>query len=395
MANSDYYIQDNSDIEDKKLEAAKGLYQTGNFSAALKLYLDMINTSYSYKLYYEIGRCYYYKLNNFVEAEKAFLQSISLEEYKNPSYIFLGNLYHKRQEVNKAIEYWALAFSFKPDDESVCLNLASAYFTKNMRFQSIFKYKKYLKYAKDKKSSYYLEIKKSIDGFEKIGTEFYQKAVRAVAMKDNLTAIKALEYAAKTYPLGLDINLLLAKLYFEEKEFLKSVVYFKQAYCIDNKSLDVLQRLSSALINAGDFTTAYCCLKRMLPLVTNNQKEYLDIIKTIKQLEDSFDGLSFEGHNDWADKYWEDNNYMFSLFEYENCVIIDGTLAARLSERIQRLKSFINPEERIIKSCFERGGASYSNGDYVKSNKYFTKIMTLSGVDSSEYKFAKSRIVNV
>lgn len=394
MAKTDYYIQDNSDIEDKKLEAAKGLYQTGNFSAALKLYLDMINTSYSYKLYYEIGRCYY-KLNNFVEAEKAFLQSISLEEYKNPSYIFLGNLYHKRQEVNKAIEYWALAFSFKPDDESVCLNLASAYFTKNMRFQSVFYYKKYLKYAKDKKSSYYLEIKKSIDGFEKIGTEFYQKAVRAVAMKDNLTAIKALEYAAKTYPLGLDINLLLAKLYFEEKEFLKSVVYFKQAYCIDNKSLDVLQRLSSALINAGDFTTAYCCLKRMLPLVTNNQKEYLDIIKTIKQLEDSFDGLSFEGHNDWADKYWEDNNYMFSLFEYENCVIIDGTLAARLSERIQRLKSFINPEERIIKSCFERGGASYSNGDYVKSNKYFTKIMTLSGVDSSEYKFAKSRIVNV
>ena len=394
MAKTDYYIQDNSDIEDKKLEAAKGLYQTGNFSAALKLYLDMINTSYSYKLYYEIGRCYY-KLNNFVEAEKAFLQSISLEEYKNPSYIFLGSLYHKRQEVNKAIEYWALAFSFKPDDESVCLNLASAYFTKNMRFQSVFYYKKYLKYAKDKKSSYYLEIKKSIDGFEKIGTEFYQKAVRAVAMKDNLTAIKALEYAAKTYPLGLDINLLLAKLYFEEKEFLKSVVYFKQAYCIDNKSLDVLQRLSSALINAGDFTTAYCCLKRMLPLVTNNQKEYLDIIKTIKQLEDSFDGLSFEGHNDWADKYWEDNNYMFSLFEYENCVIIDGTLAARLSERIQRLKSFINPEERIIKSCFERGGASYSNGDYVKSNKYFTKIMTLSGVDSSEYKFAKSRIVNV
>ena len=124
------------------------------------------------------------------------------------------------------------------------------------------------------------------------------------------------------------------------------------------------------------------------------EEEYLDIIKTIKQLEDSFDGLSFEGHNDWADKYWEDNNYMFSLFEYENCVIIDGTLAARLSERIQRLKSFINPEERIIKSCFERGGASYSNGDYVKSNKYFTKIMTLSGVDSSEYKFAKSRIVN-
>ena len=394
MAHSDYYIQDNSYIEEKKLEAAKGLYQTGNFSAALKLYLDMVNTSYSYKLYYEIGRCYY-KLNNFIEAEKSFLQSIALEEYKNPSYVFLGNIYHKKQEVNKAIEYWSMAFSYKPNDESVCLNLASAYFARSMRFQSVFYYKKYLKYAKDKKSPYYLEIKKSIDSFEKISTEFYQKAVRAVAMKDNLTAIQALDYAVKTYPLSLDTNLLLAKLYFGEKEYLKSIVYFKQAYCIDNKSLDVLQRMSSALINAGDFTTAYCCLKRMLPLVTNNQKEYLDIIKTIKQLEDSFDGLSFEGHNDWADKYWDDNNYMFSLFEYENCVIIDGTLAAKLSERIQKLKSFINPEERIIKSCFERGGYSYANGDYVKSNKYFTKIMSLSNTDSSEYKFAKSRIVNV
>ena len=50
MMDSNYYIQDNSDIEDKKLEAAKGLYQSGNYQGALKLYLDMVNTSYSYKL---------------------------------------------------------------------------------------------------------------------------------------------------------------------------------------------------------------------------------------------------------------------------------------------------------------------------------------------------------
>ena len=43
MAVSDYYVQDNSDIEEKKLEAAKGLYQMGNYSGALKLYLDMVN----------------------------------------------------------------------------------------------------------------------------------------------------------------------------------------------------------------------------------------------------------------------------------------------------------------------------------------------------------------
>lgn len=394
MAVTDYYIQDNSDIEDKKLEAAKGLYLAGNYAGALKLYLDMVNTSYSYKLYYEIGRCYY-KLNDIEKAESYFSQSVSLEEYKNPSYVFLGNIAFKRQETVKAIEYWITSYSYKPDDESVCLNLASSYFSKDMKFLSIFFYEKYLKYAKDKKASYYLEIKKSIDEFRKIGNEFYQKAQKAVAMKDNKTAIQALEYAVKNYPLSFDINYLLGRLFFEEKEYMKALIYLKQAFCIDNKSLDVLEKLSSVMINLGDFTGAYCCLKRILPLVINNQKEYLDIIKTIKQLEDSFDNLSSQGHKEWAENYYNDNNYHFALFEYENCLIVDGAKNSTLGAKVQKLKSFINPEERIIKLCFEKGTASYSNGDFRQANKYFSKVMTLSREDSADYRLAKSRISNV
>ena len=142
MLNTDYYIQDNSDIEEAKLEAAKGLYRVGNYAGALKLYLDMVNTSYSYKLYYEIGRCYY-KLGDIGNAESHFLRSISLESHKNPSYIFMGNICFKKQDVNKAIEYWITAYSYKPDDESVCLNLATSYFSKNMKFQSLFFYERY------------------------------------------------------------------------------------------------------------------------------------------------------------------------------------------------------------------------------------------------------------
>ena len=77
------------------------------------------------------------------------------------------------------------------------------------------------------------------------------------------------------------------------------------------------------------------------------------------------------------------------------CVIIDGALNKDYGDLIYNLKSFITPEERIIKSCFEKGGALYSNGDYKQSNKYFSKIMLLSTEDSSDYKFAKSRLVNV
>ena len=81
MANSEYYFQDNSDIEETKFETAKGLYRVGNYTGALKIYLDMVNASYSYKLYYEIGRCYY-KLGNMTDAEQYFLHSIKLESQK-------------------------------------------------------------------------------------------------------------------------------------------------------------------------------------------------------------------------------------------------------------------------------------------------------------------------
>lgn len=59
------------------------------------------------------------------------------------------------------------------------------------------------------------------------------------------------------------------------------------------------------------------------------------------------------------------------------------------------LKSFLNPEARIIKACLEKGGELYADGDYRKANKYFSKVMLLSNENSSEYKLAKSRVVNV
>ena len=394
MVNSDYYIQDNSDIEDKKLEAAKGLYQSGNYQGALKLYLDMVNTSYSHRLNYELGRCYY-KMNDLDNALNYFLISVNLDSYKNPSYSFIGNIYYKKENINKAIEYWSTAFAYKPDDEVICLNLATSYFSKNMKFHSVYFYQKYLIYAKDKKSNYYLEIKKSMDEFKRLATESYQKAQLAIANKDNKTAIHALEYAINYLPTSFDINFSLAKLYMEEQQYMQALVYMKQALCIDKKSLDVLQKLSTIMLNLGDFTGAYCCFKRILPLVINNQKEYLEIIKTIKQLEETFDKYSYNGHKEWADRYYEDNNYSLALIEYENCMIFNPELSIELDKRYELIKMFLNPEERIIRLCMEKGDTYYSSGDHKMANKYFARILALSSEDSYDYKVAKSRMTNV
>lgn len=393
MVSSDYYIVDNSDLENKRLEAAKNHYVKGDYSSALRLYLDMLNMSTSFKLYYEIGRCYY-KLNDLLPAEEYFKKSIGLESFKNPSYLYLGNIFYKREDLKNAIENWVSAYAYKPDDEAVCLNLATSYFSKNMKFQSVFYYEKYLKYAKDRGQSY-STIKNSINRCNEIGKEFMQKAQRAISLRNYSEAIEYLTFAVKNMPVSFDINLALGKAYLEENDNMHAMIFLKQALCLDNKSLDVLQKLASVFINLGDYTAAYCTMRRLLPLVIHNQSEYLRTLQVIKDLNASFDDLSYQGHKEWADRYYDDNNYHMALIEYENCVILKDELQNELGDKIDRIKSFINPETRIIKTCLEKGEALYNEGDFKTSNKYYSKAMLLANENSSEYRLAKSRVVNV
>ena len=394
MVSSEYYIVDNSDLENKRLEAAKNYYSKGDYSSALRLYLDMLNTSHiSYKLYYEIGRCYY-KLNDMLPAEEYFKKSIGLESFKNPSYLYLGNIYYKKEDLKNAIENWVSAYAYKPDDEAVCLNLATSYFSKNMKFQSVFYYEKYLKYAKDRGQSY-STIKNSISRCNEIGKEFMQKAQRAISVRNYSEAIEYLTFAVKNMPISFDINLALGKAYLEENDNMHAMIFLKQALSLDNKSLDVLQKLASVFINLGDYTAAYCTMRRLLPLVIHNQAEYLKTLQLIKELNSTFDDLSYQGHREWADRYYEDNNYHMALLEYENCVILKDDLQGEIGDKIERIKTFIHPEARIIKACLEKGEALYENGEFVTSNKYYSKVMRLAGENTSEYRLAKSRVVNV
>ena len=393
MVSSDYYIIDNSALENKRLEAAKNHYSKGDYSSALRLYLDMLNMSTSFKLYYEIGRCYY-KLNDLLPAEEYFKKSIGLESFKNPSYLYLGNIFYKREDLKNAIENWVSAYAYKPDDEAVCLNLATSYFSKNMKFQSVFYYEKYIKYAKDRGQSY-STIKNSINRCNEIGKEFMQKAQRAISVRNYSEAIEYLTFAVKNMPVSFDINLALGKAYLEENDNMHAMIFLKQALCLDNKSLDVLQKLASVFINLGDYTAAYCTMRRLLPLVIHNQSEYLRTLQVIKDLNSSFDDLSYQGHKEWADRYYDDNNYHMALLEYENCVSLKDELHSELGDKIDRIKSFINTETRIIKTCLEKGEAWYKEGDFKTSNKYYSKAMLLSNENSSEYRLAKSRVVNV
>jgi tetratricopeptide (TPR) repeat protein len=365
---------------------------SGDYGAALNLYLSLVNTNISYKLYHRIAKCYY-KMGDIKNAEENFLQSINLEKGENPSYIYLGNIAYKQENIRSAIYYWACAFAYKPDDDTVCLNLATSYFSCGMKFQSVYYYEKYLKHAQDRGNAYNT-VKQSIDEYSKIGNEFLQKAKQALTRKDYKGAIEFLTFAYKNLPTSYDINLLLGTAYLAENDNMHAMIYLKQAYCINKKSLDVLQMLTSVFINLGDYTAAYCSLRRILPLVINDQEEYLNTMQVIKELNSTFDEKSYLGHKEWGDNYYRENNFHFALFEYENCTLLNEDLSKELSEKIEQLNLFINPENRIINLYLSKANSLFNKGDIKNANKYFSKIMLFAEPETQEYKLAKSRVTN-
>ena len=157
-----YRVEDNSDIEVSIINAAKKHYKDGKFDMAIKLYSSLLKTSATSKLYFDVGLCYY-KLNSFDYAIDNLKKSISLDINNSVAYSYIGNCYFRKLDANKAIENWMMARSISPRDEFVCLNLAIAYFAKNMLFESVFYYEKYLKYAQNKDTNQYKSIQKNIN----------------------------------------------------------------------------------------------------------------------------------------------------------------------------------------------------------------------------------------
>ena len=57
-----FHIQDNTNLQDKNIVAARLAYKEGKYSEALNLYLGVIHKVLDSEIYVETGNCYY-KLN--------------------------------------------------------------------------------------------------------------------------------------------------------------------------------------------------------------------------------------------------------------------------------------------------------------------------------------------
>ena len=77
-----YSVEDNSDIEKSVIDAAKKHFSNGSYDSALKLYLGLLKTSASARLYFDVGLCYY-KKNDYDKAIELGITIWNEEDYDN------------------------------------------------------------------------------------------------------------------------------------------------------------------------------------------------------------------------------------------------------------------------------------------------------------------------
>lgn len=100
-------------------------YAGGDYSKALEKFLKaQVEDPSNTELRYNLGNTYY-KLGDYANAEKMFLQAAGSQDQKisQKSFYNLGNVAFKQGKLQEALEYYKKALELEPDDEDARHNL--------------------------------------------------------------------------------------------------------------------------------------------------------------------------------------------------------------------------------------------------------------------------------
>ena len=390
-----YSVEDNSDIEKSVIDAARKHFKDGNYDFAIKLYLGLLKTSASARLYFDVGLCYY-KKSDYDSAIEYLTMAGNLDIRNSSAYSYLGNCYFRKLDAKNAIENWTIARSISPKDEFVCLNLAMAYFVKGMSYESVFYYQKYLKYSVNRETQQYLSIQKNMNELFETANDYYIQGKRERARNEGILAEKNYKLAMKKYPVVSDYSYALASLYYDIKNYQDASIYYEISLREHSqRDKDIVLRLADCYEKTNDYRMAYCFYNRYLRYSISSQNEYLEITKKMSGLKKLLDSSVVDITLELAKQYYNNNEYYKSLLEYENCVILDSDNKFEYEDTIRKLRSFINPESIVMRKYLEKGKELLMQGEKQGANKYFTEVLHLANPKSDEYRLAKSRIANV
>lgn len=389
---TEYHLQDNSDIEGSVLAAAKKNYAQGNYKEALKLLQDAMHTNADTNLYVDIGNCYF-MMNDQQEAVNYWNKAIQLDPKNAQAYANLGNVYYKNEQVEKAISFWLVSLISKPEDANTNLNLAIAFNQKEMRFESIKYFEKYLKYAENKTSQEYLTIKQNIHHCYNVANEYLNIGAQLQSEEQEKKAAACYFKSLANYPNLSKTNLNLGSIFFTDKNLDLAIKYWRTASHIDPNYGKIYSNLAISYDLLKQFDYAYCYYYRYMNFVMSDKQEYYKVNQRLLKIKPFLNENPnlIEKHLKLAEEHLSRSEFHEAIDEYKNYSILKSGEQQTYKEIIKKLESYLNPELSIISSCFDIGNQLINEGKYSEAKPYFFRIMKLSSPQYLEFSKAKAK----
>lgn len=387
-----YHVQDNSNVEDSVISAARVQYDRGNYKEALKLLLDSTTRIANSDIYVETGNCYY-KLDAQKEALDYWNKAINLDPKNSKAYANIGNLYYKNNQTEMAISFWLVALISRPEDADTCLNLAVAYNTKNMRFESIKYFEKYIKYSESRLTDEYLKVKNNIQHCRDVANQYLTLGVNFQSENENKEAAACYFKSLANYPNFSKTNLNLGSIFFSDKNLDLAVKYWTAAAHIDPNYDKIYSNLAISYDLMEQFDYAYCYYYRYSNYIISNKPEYDKINSRLKKIKPFLEHHPelIKRHLDRAQEYLANNQIYEAIDEFKNYSILCPEEQKKYKSTIEKLESYINPEKIIIANYFEIGNDLINEGKYSEAKPYFTRIMKLSSPQYLEFSKARAK----
>ena len=387
-----FKVQDNSNIEGSTLEAARTHYAEGRYAEALKLLAGVTHTVANAEVYIEIGNCHY-MMKNYPLALESWEKAISLDPKSPKAYANIGNLYYKNREVDKAISHWLVALVSRPEDSHTCLNLAVAFNEKNMRFESIKYFERYVKYCEDKSSDTYKQVKANLQHCFDVASQYLTFGVQCQSENDDKKAAACYFKSLANYPNLSKTNLNLGSIFFADKNLDLAIKYWKASMFINPNYDKIYSNLAISYDLKQEFDYAYCYYDRYMNYIINDKEEYAKVnrrLLKIKPLLKEHPELVSK-HLDLANKHLAKSEFNEAIDEFKNYSILNPEEKQQYKDMIEKLEAYLNPELELIKNCFDFGNRLMSEGKYTEAKPYFYRIMRLSSPEYLEFTKAKGK----
>lgn len=387
-----YHVQDNSDVEGNVLSAAHNHYAKGNYREALKLFLETVHTSNGADIYIDIGSCYY-MLNDYTKALEYWNKAIQLDPKNSKSYANIGNLYYKNNQIDMAISFWLVALISRPEDANTSLNLAIAFDQKNMRFESIKYFEKYIKYAENKNSEEYIKIKNKIHHCFNVANQYLTIGVQLQNEGQNKKAAACYFKSLANYPNLSKTNLNLGSIFFSDRNLELAIKYWKAASYIDPNYNKIYSNLAISYDLMKKFDYAYCYYYRYMNYIIGNKEEYYKTNRRLLKIKPYLNEHPelIKKHLELAEECIAKSEFHNAIDEFKNYSILKPDAQQEYKDIIKKLESYLNPELSIISNCFEIGNNLINQGKFSEAKPYFFRIMKLSSPQYFEFSKARAK----